>query len=178
MTRPGNDSAGRADALRQVARHFPTGVTVVALGEGSSVHAMTANSFITLSLDPPLIGVAVRSDGRFCQEVRRRHWFGVSILAASQRDYATFYADPDRYRILERKPLALTSTPFPVPLVPDCLGYFVCEVRSIQRVGDHDLIIGGVWSCGESVDTAAGPLMFLDGIIQASPTTTDVLSSR
>jgi len=145
-----------------VARRYATGVTVVGVSGDGGVHALTANSFVTLSLTPPLIGVAIGRQGRFRPLVEKAGWFGVSILAASQQRWATFYAD--RNRPLDAAEYSLTELTSPglVPIVPGCLGYFMCAVDAIQPVGDHDLIIGEVWQC-ECSDPTQDPLVFLDG---------------
>jgi flavin reductase (DIM6/NTAB) family NADH-FMN oxidoreductase RutF len=169
----GRASAVAADPavpLRQVARRYATGVTIAGVYDGAAVHALTANSFSTLSLDPPLVGLAVGGYGRFRSAVERAGWFGISILSASQHGYAAHYARRDRSDGASDCPLlpvgpqlGVPVVPI-VPVVPGCLGYFVCAVHAVQPVGDHDLVIGRIHACRTGADgSARDPLIFFAG---------------
>ena len=153
-------------AMRATARQFITGVTVVAVYGDRGPHAMTANSFVTLSLDPPLVAVAIRPSGRFRGLLDEARYFGISILSSSQDAYARFYADPARSAPAAGTLLVSSPEPMPVPVVPGCLGYFVCSIDEIQPVGDHDLLIGEVEDCWES-DVPQQPLAFFGGALKA-----------
>lgn len=147
--------------LRQTATRFATGVTVVAITDPGGVYAMTANSFITLSLEPPLIGVAVRLDGGLLRRLRHTAAFGISVLDGGQATYARRYADPNREGLSAELPLLISDPPCPVPLVPGCVATFSCEHAATHRVGDHDLVVGTVLAC-EVRDSRRAPLIFLD----------------
>lgn len=151
--------------LRQAARRYATGVTVVALRHGDDAHALTANSFVTLSLKPPLIGIAVRADGRMRHLTESVRWFGVSVLSGEQEDYAVHYADRRRTATPPHLALLIADNPQSPPLVPGCVAHFTCELREIHAVGDHDLLVGEVTGCGVS-DVDVPPLVFLDGKFQ------------
>lgn len=144
--------------LRRVARRLATGVTIVATEAAGGVHAMTANSFVTLSLEPPLIGVAVKRTGRFRALLSVSSTFGVSILGRTQVAYARHFACPDREDGADAPPLRSEGA----PVVPGAIGHFICDVDSIQPVGDHDLVVGRVVGC-EQNRTREDPLIFLDG---------------
>jgi flavin reductase (DIM6/NTAB) family NADH-FMN oxidoreductase RutF len=156
-----------ANAVRRAARRFATGVTIVAVWEGQRIHALTANSFVTLSLQPALIGIAVRSDGRMRHLAERVGCFGVSVLNELQSEYASHYAN--RHRGGETLHLALSraDTAPPVPIVPGCVAFFACQLREIVSVGDHDLLVGAVLTC-DVLNLECAPLIFLDGKYQDS----------
>ncbi|GAA3945231.1 flavin reductase family protein [Actinoplanes auranticolor] len=149
--------------LRHAARRFATGVTVVAVHDGVDSHALTANSFVTLSLRPPLIGIAVRPDGRMRAAVDHCATFGVSVLSSVQQDYARHFAGWDRSGHPVGLVLSAVGPGRAVPLVPGCVAHFICELRTVHPVGDHDLIVAEVTSC-EVSDQARSPLIFLDGV--------------
>jgi len=150
------------DALRSAARRFATGVTVVGLSDGDVVHGLTANSFVTLSLRPALIGLAVHTDGRMRGLIERVGRFGVSVLGQGQAEFARHYASRDRGRPPEGLALLPAGTVPPVPYVPGSVAFFGCSLHEIHPVGDHDLLIGQVWSC-DVLDGGQPPLIFLDG---------------
>jgi flavin reductase (DIM6/NTAB) family NADH-FMN oxidoreductase RutF len=151
----------RADSLRRAARRFATGVTVVAVRHDGGDHALTANSFITLSLHPALIGVSVNSGGRLRRLAEKTRYFGISVLNAGQEDYARHYASRGRIGAPEHLGLHTPDT-LPAPIVPGCVAYFVCRFEHTHPVGDHDLIVGSVVE-SEVLSEEHPPLIFLDG---------------
>lgn len=155
------------DSVRRAARRFATGVTIVAVHHEGSAHALTANSFVTLSLNPALIGISVKTEGRMRRLTEQVRFFGISVLNDGQEDYAKHYAD--RKRVGTPRHLALLSedTPALAPIVPGCVAYFVCEFDRTYPVGDHDLIVGSVLEC-DVPNGERSPLIFLDGKFQDS----------
>lgn len=158
-------SSEMGEALRSTARQFITGVTIVAVSGDPEPYALTANSFVTLSLRPPLVAVAIRPGGRFRHLLRGARYFGISILSASQQAYARFYADPRRSDQVNETLLVQAMEPFSVPVVPKCLGYLACVVIGIRSVGDHDLVIGEVRECRVN-DVPQQPLTFFGGALR------------
>jgi flavin reductase (DIM6/NTAB) family NADH-FMN oxidoreductase RutF len=154
-----------ADSVRRAARRFATGVTIVAVRYDRGVHAVTANSFVTLSLRPPLIGMAVGPDGRLRRLIEQADQFGVSVLNDGQDDYARHYARRERDGESRQLALPTAADPTGVPIVPGCVAYFACERRDIYPVGDHDLIVGSVLDC-DVLNPERPPLIFLDGRFQ------------
>jgi flavin reductase (DIM6/NTAB) family NADH-FMN oxidoreductase RutF len=154
-----------AGDLRNAARRFATGVTIFAVRNGSETHGLTANSFVTLSLRPALVGVSVRRDGWTSRLTRDARAFGVSVLHNGQAHYARHYALQDRTGRTQ-PPLRMSDTAAPALVVPGCVAYFVCELADIYPIGDHDLIVGAVVSCAAPA-AEHEPLIFLDGELQS-----------
>ncbi|WP_405113257.1 flavin reductase family protein [Micromonospora sp. NBC_01405] len=150
-----------ASSLRRTARRFATGVTVVAVRRGAETYGLTANSFLTLSLEPPLIGVSVTARGRMRRLTEPGGHFGVSILCGHQHEYAQHFAAHARAGLPPHLPPLITDGT-PAPLVPGCAAYFVCRIEHIYPVGDHDLIVGEVIEC-DAPNLEEPPLIFLDG---------------
>ena len=69
---------------RKIMGQFATGVTVVTTGEGAARTGLTVSSFTSLSLDPPLILVAIDNRSTSRDDIRRNGSFAVSILAVDQ----------------------------------------------------------------------------------------------
>src|SRR5215208_6473833 len=77
--------------FRQTVGQFVTGVTVIAIDIGETIRAMTANSFTSLSLDPPLVLFCIGKDTRAGQVVHEASGFSVNILAHGQQDLSSYF---------------------------------------------------------------------------------------
>lgn len=129
--------------LRNCLGRFPTGVAIVATRpEGSDTpHAMTASSFLSVSLRPALALVSVSSEARMHKELLRAERFSVSVLEESQRVSALQFAGQP-----VEEPVRLVSRSG-VPLIEPALVTFVLVRRSVVNAGDHCLHIGEVEDC-------------------------------
>jgi flavin reductase len=163
-----------AKSLRRAFGTFATGVTVVTTG-GSSPHAMTANSFTSVSLEPPLVLVCVDRGAVMHQCLTSTCYFGVSVLAAHQEAAALHFAD--RWRTLgaaqfdpvDWMPGDLTG----VPLLDGTLASFECELWRTYDGGDHTIFIGRIISMHQQTDRDA-LLVFKGKFRQISPDWSEV----
>ncbi|MFD8564614.1 flavin reductase family protein [Streptosporangium canum] len=145
-----------AKALRRAFGTFATGVTVVTTG-GTIPHAMTANSFTSVSLDPPLVLVCVDRSAVMHRCLTTTGFFGVCVLAAHQEAAARHFAD--RWRTLgaaqfddvDWQPGEITG----VPLLEGTLARFECELWRTYDGGDHTIFIGKVLSMEQQTDREA-----------------------
>src|SRR5687767_15807666 len=78
--------------LRQTVGRFVTGVTVISMEVDDEIRAMTANSFTSLSLDPPLVLFCVGKHTKAGQAVHAATGFSINILAEGQQDVSTYFA--------------------------------------------------------------------------------------
>lgn len=147
--------------LRRAFGAFATGVTVVTTG-GATPHAMTANAFASVSLDPPLVLICVDRDAFMHGTLVTTGEFGVSVLAAHQESVARHFAD-------RRRPLGLAQfdavdwRPGPVtgaPMIDGAIAHFECEMWRSYDGGDHSIFIGKLVSLGRQADEA---LLFCHG---------------
>ncbi|ACV81390.1 flavin reductase domain protein FMN-binding [Nakamurella multipartita DSM 44233] len=148
--------------FRSVMGRFVTGVTVVTVVDGAGPHGVTVNSFTSLSLDPPLIGVCVRRAGRSAAALRRSTHFGVSILGAGQEELGRFFARADRpsgVGAFDRVPHRIGVAE--VPLIDGAAAQLECLVRQRIRAGDHLMYVGEV--IGLRLDGAVDSLAFHRG---------------
>ena len=148
------------DAHRAAARMFASGVTVAAAAYKGRSHAITATAFCSLSLEPPLVLLAIRRSSQLLALVRGSGSFGVSILAAHQRHIGQWAAS--RGRPLERDlpSRAAVTAVTGAPLVPDALAWFDCRLRSVEEQGDHIVLVGDVLQTGSR---AGDPLVYFSG---------------
>ncbi|MFB7479071.1 flavin reductase family protein [Streptomyces anulatus] len=150
-----------AKELRRAFAEFATGVTVVTVG-GSSPRGMTANSFTSVSMRPPLLLVCVHNDAVMRQALHPARHFGVSVLGAAQEAVARHFADDSRPAGLRQfdavgwSPGATTA----VPLIDGALARFECEKWRAYDGGDHTILVGAVvgWNRPPTVDAGStGP---------------------
>lgn len=148
--------------LRRVYAAFATGVTVVTVG-GLTPHAMTANSFTAVSLDPPLILVCVDREAIMHPALREAGKFGVSVLASDQEGVARYFADRRRplgapqFQLAEWTPGARTGS----PLLVGAVAHFECDLWRTYDGGDHTIFVGRLLTARRYVDDDA--LLFTYG---------------
>ncbi|WP_052422545.1 flavin reductase family protein [Nonomuraea candida] len=134
-------------ALRRAFGTFATGVTVVTTG-GDVPHAMTANSFTSVSLDPPLLLVCIDKRAVMHQCLTMTRSFGVSVLASHQEGAARHFSN--RYRALGAAQFedvgVMPGMVTGVPLIKGSIANFECEVWRCYDGGDHSIFIGKVVS--------------------------------
>lgn len=151
-------------ALRQTLGQFVTGVTVIAIGADGGVHAMTANSFTSLSLSPPLVLFCAGRDSKIGQLAHIGLSFSVNILRQEQRDLSTYFAGawkegappPFSFSSWELGPHA------PVPRLEGNVAALACVVTAVHEGGDHWIVVGEVVAVDRSADVAR-PLVFQAG---------------
>lgn len=126
---------------KEALSRFTSGVTVVTVGMGDQVHGMTASSFASVSLDPPLVLVSLEKQSRTRDLVIEAGAFAVNILESSQREVARAFArrgvkpfDRLSYR------LGVTGA----PLIEGSLAHLECRTVNVVGGGDHDLFIAEV----------------------------------
>lgn len=146
------------NAFRQCLGKFATGVTVVTCtDDDGKPYGITANSFSSVSLEPPLIlwNVAKVSNSLEAFLVAER--FAINILASDQQDLSAHFAKSD-HTLFDS--ITIKRSADDVPLIPGALALFECRTRSIHDCGDHHIIIGEVLRFGT---TDADPLLFYGG---------------
>ena len=143
-------------AYRAVMRRFATGVTVVSHRRDGVAAGMTANAFLSVSMDPPLVLVSVRRQSAFndCMTVGDR--YGVNFLAEHQQDLSAHFGGRRNERLVPR-----FTDDDGVPLLEGSLAHIVARIVDIHPAGDHLLYVAHVESlrCGGE----APPLIFYSG---------------
>lgn len=136
--REGSDARTFRDALGC----FATGVTVVtAIGPDSLPIGLTANSFTSVSLDPPLLLVCIANNAGSAPALREAERFAVNVLQIGQQPTSNRFAGKGEDRF--------AATPWEVgefgtPVLTGSLGSFECESQDIHDGGDHFILVGCV----------------------------------
>ena len=148
-----------ARAFRQTVGQFVTGVTIVAFELDGSVKAMTANSFASLSLDPPLVLFCVGKTTRTGQLIRSAVEFSVNILHFEQQEVSSYFAGA--WRDPNPPPFSFVSWQGGQRL-DGCAAALGWVVDAIHEGGDHWIVIGRVVALHRSEESPR-PLVFFEG---------------
>lgn len=129
--------------LRALMRRFPHGVAVLTVDVDGERLGLTLDSLVSLSLDPPLVGVSVSRQAAMHELLRRAGAFAVSILAEGQDWLAQHFARgvPP---IALWEGVATRDGSVGAPLLEGALGWIECELGAEHPAGDHTLFVGGV----------------------------------
>jgi flavin reductase len=148
--------------LRSTFGAFATGVTVVTIG-GPDPHGMTANSFTTVSLDPPLVLICVERSAVMHRHLEVADHFGVSVLAGDQERLARYFADRARpHGAKQFEPVGWLPGPLTgSPLIAGAAAHFECGLWRAYDGGDHTIFLGTVLYLDRSPDE--NTLLFLRG---------------
>jgi flavin reductase (NADH) len=126
-----------SDDFREALSRWASGVSIVACRPETRVVATTVSSFMSLSLDPPLVLLALGVNANILPFLKTGERFGISILAVDQRRLATIYADS----------FPVGPDPFStdgVPLVNNAVAGLACVVNETRPGGDHTIVIAAV----------------------------------
>ena len=144
--------------LRDVLGSFVTGVTVVTTVDAEGrMHGLTANSFSSVSLDPPLVLWSQATSAGSHSAFKNAQRFTINILAEHQYDLANHFAtrSPDKFSGIDHD-LGVDG----LPLLRDCSAWLECEVVSRYPGGDHVIYVGSVDSIRQNTRR---PLVFGGG---------------
>ena len=146
-------AAAAARRYREVLGHFATGVTVVtALSDGAPV-GLTCQSFMSVSLEPPLVVFSPARTSRAWPRIQRSGAYCVNFLAADQVDVANQLASrgADKFADVAWRPSPETGS----PVLAGSLGYVDCRIHTVHEAGDHRLVVGRVVDLGTTDTTEA-----------------------
>ena len=145
-------------AFRQCLGKFATGVTVVTCVDAEDRPCgITANSFSSVSLDPPLILWNIAKVSHSLQAYLDAPRFAINVLTDAQEDVSKHFAKSD-HTVFEN--ISYTLSADGAPVLPDTLATFHCRTHEIHDCGDHYIIIGEV----TAFDASEGaPLLFFGG---------------
>lgn len=128
--------------LRDAFGTFMTGVTVVTgFSDDNHPIGFTANSFTSVSLDPPLLLISMAKSSRNHTVITRGIGFAVNILSEAQESISNCFARPVEDRFAE---VAWKKGPYGAPILADVAAWFDCSIYNVVDAGDHTLLIGRV----------------------------------
>ena len=152
-----------ARELRDALGRFATGVCLITVvTESGQAIALTANSFSSVSLDPPLVLWSLQNSSDVYDIYASAREFAINVLALEQQDLSNLYArkgehllDPAHYRPGGNG----------APVILDALVTFECGQHATHEGGDHLIIVGEVRSIHSRREGA--PLLFFGGAYRA-----------
>jgi flavin reductase (DIM6/NTAB) family NADH-FMN oxidoreductase RutF len=133
------------DELRGLFRDVPSPVSVVTVDVAGQAAGLTVDSLVSLSIEPPLVGVAVGRQAALHELLREAGSFAVSVLASGQEHLAQHFARGV-------PPIGLwtgietSRGELDAPLLEGALGWIECRLASELETGDHTLFVGEVTS--------------------------------
>jgi flavin reductase len=124
-------------------RSFPAGVAVLTVGAEGERLGLTVSAAVSLSLEPPLVGVAVSRQAAMHELLRAAGGFALSLLAGDQEAVAQHFARgvppfAHWHGIATREGAA------GAPLIDGALGWVECRLAGEQPTGDHTFFVGEV----------------------------------
>jgi flavin reductase (DIM6/NTAB) family NADH-FMN oxidoreductase RutF len=144
--------------------HFATGVTIVTAHDADSGKPVgfTAQSFLSLSLDPPLVAVSpALSSTSWPRIAAATDGLCINILGADQEAVGRGFATPsdDKFAGVGYRPAPLTGA----PLIDGSLAWITGRIQTTYPAGDHEIVVVDVLDMGEATSAGehtAGPLLF------------------
>jgi flavin reductase len=149
--------------LRSVLREFPTGITVVTAVVDGVCHAMTANAFCSVSLEPPQVLVCVAHSTRFHAAIEAAGQWAVSILGEHQSGLATHFATTGRDLATQFDGIPNRAGSFTgAPLLTGAQAWLECRTSQTVIAGDHTIVVADVLAAGANA-TGLAPLAYHRG---------------
>ncbi|MBI3911761.1 MAG: flavin reductase family protein [Armatimonadetes bacterium] len=138
------------DEFRSVLAQWASGLTVVTTWRVGGIHGMTASSFCSVSLAPPLILVCVDRATRIHAYIQEQKAFGVNLLRVDQEELSRLCAGVhgEQGNWLEGVPYRTATTH--APLLVHCLAWLDCSLWQAYDGGDHTIFVGQVEASGVS----------------------------
>jgi flavin reductase len=144
-------------AQRRIMGHFATGVTVVTTYVNGEIQGMTANAVTSLSLQPPLVLVAVDKTAAMHAALTTSRNFALNILRDSQENLSRRFAMRGPKEVTDLTWITAASGS---PVLTDTLAWVDCRLVEMLPGGDHDIFIGEILA-GDSREGL--PLLYFGG---------------
>lgn len=147
-------------ALRNVLGRFGTGVCVVTGHDaGGRTVGMACQSFMGVSLEPPLVLVSVMKTSRTLPHLKSEAGFAVSVLGEGDEAVSALAGSKAADKF---EHIPMTTTRIGHQVLSDAPAWFACELEAWVDAGDHELLIGRVLEAGPATNDRR-PLMFHEG---------------
>ena len=150
--------------LRRVMGHFATGVTVITTRDiDGTPQGLTANAFMSLSLNPPLILISVDKGATCYACFEPQNGFTVNFLSEEQEEISRRFATKgvDKFAGLQWKEGSNGAA-----ILDGILGHVECKITQCYDGGDHTIVLGEIVNVSA---TGERPLLFFKGKYQRLP---------
>jgi flavin reductase (DIM6/NTAB) family NADH-FMN oxidoreductase RutF len=150
--------------FRAALGRFASGITIMSTLQDGVAHAMTANAFTSVSLDPPLVLVCVDKGVRMHDAVQECGYWAVSVLAGDQQPIADRFARSGRDLYTQFDGIGTTPGPKTgCPVIEGALSWLECRTWATYDGGDHTIVVGEVLSLGVPEGNDHGALIYYAG---------------
>ena len=147
--------------LRNALGRFATGICIIStVTDSGRPLGLTANSFASVSLDPPLVLWSLQNNSDVFAEFSTPQFFAINVLAKEHHGHSGRYAKKGDHLL---DPEHFTPGKFGAPIVHGALVSFECELHATHEGGDHLIIIGRVRDMQRREDGEGEPLLFYCG---------------
>lgn len=141
--------------FRNAMGNFATGITVITTEAEGKEHGMTANAFMSVSLNPKLVTISIGNNAKMLNYIKQAKKYAISFLAEDQQEVSMLFAgqikDGRHYEFGRLNGM---------PVIEDALVNLSCNVVSEYEAGDHTLFIGEVT---EMISKEGNPLLYFKG---------------
>ena len=142
--------------LRNACGQFGTGVTIITTHCEGRDHGMTANAFMSVSLDPPLVAISIAKSAKMLRNIQSTGRFAVSVLAEGMEDLAWHFAGKPKLDLRD-----VFERHNDLPVIANAAAYFVTDLADEIIAGDHTIFLGHVREM--SLQPSTRPLLFFRG---------------
>ncbi len=143
--------------LKEVAGSFPTGVTVISVKKPmGGTHGMTASSFLSLSLNPPMVLFSVKNENEIIKYIEKGRRLGISILSEDMIDESNHFAN---IKLMKKPPVFCDKDE--IKILKGSIAWYSVEVSKIYNEGDHKIIICEIKNL--AIKSKKNPLLYYRG---------------
>ncbi|HEY5334287.1 MAG TPA: flavin reductase family protein, partial [Solirubrobacterales bacterium] len=141
--------------------HLPTGVSVAAAAAADGPAGLVVGSFMSVSLEPPLIAISPALSSNSWPAIREAGHFCVNVLSERQENLARRFATSggDKFAGVDWRPARSGS-----PVLTGAVTWIDCRLYSEEVAGDHWLVLGEVLEL--DIESGHGPLIFHRGTFE------------
>ena len=149
------------ERYRELSDDIAAAVAVVSATRGSALHAITVDSFLDVSYDPPTMAVSVYSGSRMMETLETSTHFAISLLNSDQRDISERLGASGQPLYGSLK--GIDTFPAPQagqPVLTDAIAWFELELTQVLEVATHNIVVGEVVSMGAGAEAGTSrPLL-------------------
>lgn len=150
------------DSFRRGCAAFATGVTITTvMGRDGSPQGLTANSFTSVSWDPPLVLISIDRKASVHEHFLAASHYAIHVLTEEQQELSVRFASPIPSRF---EGLDWSANEDGVPILPGALALIECAVYRAVEAGDHTLFLGSVT---RTACRAGRPLLYFNSSYRA-----------
>lgn len=145
--------------FKTMLRHWASGVAIVTTRDGERLAGMTATSFTSVALEPPLVLVCADKKALTLPILEAAGVFAVNVLAEHQHDLSARFALSGN-EALRFEGIHCRRGPTGSPWLPDTLAVLDCRIVATHDAGDHVILVGEVEAA--ECDDGRAPLLYYD----------------